>query len=78
LSEIGFGLAVFMLARAALLAPPFTGLETLPSAGVVTRSLGFLMLDAALAAAGLVVGALGVAALVALGSLAVSALGGVL
>jgi hypothetical protein len=33
------------------------------------------MLDAALAAAGLVVGALGVAALVALGSLAVSALG---
>jgi hypothetical protein len=75
LSEIGFGLAVFTLALAALLAPPFTGLDTLPSAGVVTLSLGFLMLDAALAAAGLVLGALGVAAMVALGSLAVSALG---
>jgi hypothetical protein len=78
LSGIGFGLAVFALALAALIAPPFSGLDTLPSMGVVLLALGFLMLDAALAAAGLAVGALGVASIVALGELAVKALGGLL
>jgi hypothetical protein len=76
LSGIVFGLVVFALTLAAFLAPPFSGLDTLPSIGVVMLALGFLMLDAALAAAGLVVGVLGITAVVGLGSLVANALGG--
>jgi hypothetical protein len=78
LSGIAFGLVVFVLTLTAFLAPPFSGLDTLPSLGVVLLALGFLMLDTALAAAGLVVGALGIAAVVGLGNLVANALGGLL
>jgi hypothetical protein len=70
LSGIVFGLAVFALTLTAFSAPPFSGLDTLPSLGVVLLSLGVLMTDFALAAAGLVVGALGVVAVIGLGSVA--------
>ncbi len=43
----------------AFVAPPFTGLDTLPSLGVVLISLGVLLDDALLALIGLVVGAVG-------------------
>ena len=70
LSGVVFGLAAFALTLTAFSAPPFSGLDTLPSLGVVLLALGVLMTDFALAAAGLVVGALGVVAVIGLGSLA--------
>jgi hypothetical protein len=73
LSGSVFGLAVLGLALAAFLAPPFSGLDTLPSIGVVVLALGYLMADIALASAGLVIGALGVASVIFLGSIAVKA-----
>lgn len=69
LSGMVFGLAVFSLTLPALLAPPFSGLDTLPSIGVVVLALGVLLTDAALAAAGLVIGALGVVAVIGCGNL---------
>jgi hypothetical protein len=72
LSGIVFGLVVFALTLTAFLAPPFSGLDTLPSIGVVLLALGVLMKDVALAVAGAVVGALGILAVVVLGSIAVN------
>src|SRR5882757_8625755 len=59
LSGSVFGLAVLGLALTAFLAPPFSGLDTLPSLGVVVLALGYLMADIALASAGLAIGAVG-------------------
>jgi hypothetical protein len=73
LSGIVFGFAVLALALTAFLAPPFSGLDTLPSIGVVVLALGVLLTDAVIAAAGLVIGALGVAVVVELGSLVLKA-----
>jgi len=53
----------------AFVAPPFSGLDTLPSLGVVVLSLGFLMEDAVLAGIGLVIGVLGAVVVIGLGSL---------
>jgi len=75
LSGIVFGVAVFALTLTAFLAPPFSGLDTLPAIGVVTLALGVLLTDVALAAAGILVGALGVVAVVGLGNIVVNALG---
>jgi hypothetical protein len=69
LSGMVFGLAVLALTVTAFLAPPFSGLDTLPSLGVVVLALGVLLEDFALAAAGLVIGALGVVAVIGLGTL---------
>jgi hypothetical protein len=66
---------VFALTLTAFLAPPFSGLDTLPSIGVVLLALGVLFADVALAAAGLVVGALGVVAVVGLGNIVANAVG---
>jgi hypothetical protein len=40
LTGMAFGAAVFALALTAFLSPPFSGLDTLPSLGVVVLSLG--------------------------------------
>ncbi|HWG07967.1 MAG TPA: exopolysaccharide biosynthesis protein [Solirubrobacteraceae bacterium] len=66
-----FGLAVLGLALTAFLAPPFSGLDTLPSIGLVVLSLGYLMTDVVLSAAGAAVGVIGVASVIFLGSIAV-------
>jgi hypothetical protein len=68
-----FGVLVFGLTLSAFLAPPFSGLDTLPSLGVVVMGLGVLMRDAVLALVGAVIGAIGVATILALGSLVVRA-----
>jgi hypothetical protein len=68
-----FGLLVFGLTLSAFLAPPFSGLDTLPSLGVVVMGLGVLMRDAVLAVVGAVIGAVGVATVLALGNLVVTA-----
>jgi hypothetical protein len=57
----------------AFLAPPFSGLDILPSLGVVVMGLGVLMRDVALAMVGAVIGAVGVATVLALGNLVVKA-----
>jgi hypothetical protein len=73
LSGSVFGLVVLGLALAAFLAPPFSGLDTLPSIGVVVLALGYLLADVLLAAAGGLIGLLGVASVIFLGSIAVKA-----
>ncbi len=78
LSGSVFGLIVLALALTAFLAPPFSGLDTLPSIGVVVLALGYLMADVLLASLGVVVGALGVVSVVVLGSVAVKAVESVL
>ena len=70
LSGVVFGALVFVLTLTAFVAPPFTGLDTLPSLGVVLLSLGVLLDDSLLALVGVVVGAIGVLLVVILGKLA--------
>jgi hypothetical protein len=60
LSNIAFGLLVIAGSAGAFLAPPFTGLDTLPALGVVLLSLGVLLEDFLIVAAALVVGAAGI------------------
>src|SRR5215207_999319 len=72
LSGVFFGALVFVLTLAGFVAPPLTGLDTLPSLGVVLLSLGVLLDDALLALVGVVVGAIGALLVVILGKLAYS------
>ena len=62
-----FGAAVFGFTLTAFLAPPFSGLDTLPSLGVVVLSLGVLLGDIVIAGIGLGIGAVGVAVVIGLG-----------
>ena len=66
-----FGVIVLGLTISAFLAPPFSGLDTLPSLGVVVIGLGVLLRDSVLVAVGAIIGAVGVATVLFLGSLAV-------
>jgi len=68
-----FGFVVLGLTLSAFLAPPFSGLDTLPSLGVVVIGLGVLLRDLLLALLGVLLGAIGVATILAIGSLAVEA-----
>jgi hypothetical protein len=74
-SNLVFGVLVIAGSIAAFVAPPFTGLDTLPSLGVVFLSLGVLMRDIAVVLVGLVVGAAGVVLEVVLGTAAVHGIG---
>lgn len=71
LSGSVFGLAALGLSLTAFLAPPFSGLDTLPSIGLVVLALGYLMTDIAISAVGAAIGVLGVASVIFLGSVAV-------
>jgi hypothetical protein len=75
LTNVVFGIVVAAGSAAAFLAPPFTGLDTLPALGVVLLSLGVLLEDIALVAASLVTGATGVALEILLGKAALHGLG---
>jgi hypothetical protein len=59
-SGIVYGAVTLVLVVTAFVAPPFTGLDTIPSIGVVLISLGVLLEDPILGAIGFVVGAAGV------------------
>jgi pimeloyl-ACP methyl ester carboxylesterase len=74
LSNIVFGLLVIGGSVGAFLAPPFTGLDTLPALGVVLLSLGVLLEDFLVVVAGLAVGAAGVVLEVVLGKAAINLL----
>ena len=66
-----FGLLVLAGTAGAFFAPPFTGLDTLPALAVVLISLGMLLEDFLVVAAGLVVLVGGVALEIILGAAAV-------
>jgi hypothetical protein len=70
-----FGLLVIAGSLGAFLAPPFTGLDTLPSLGVVLLSLGVLLEDFAVVVLALIVGGGGVFLEVVLGRTAVRGIG---
>lgn len=75
LSNAVFGLLVLCGSIAAFLAPPFTGLDTLPALAVVLLSLGALLEDFLVVVAALVVGAAGITLEIVLGSAAIHGLG---
>ena len=75
-SEIVFGLLAIAGSAAAFLAPPFTGLDTLPALGVVILSLGVLLGDALVAVAGALIELVGIALIIVLGGVAFTAIGG--
>ncbi len=75
LSNIVFGLLVICGSVGAFFAPPFTGLDTLPSLGVVLLSLGVLLEDFMVVVVALVVGVAGVMLEVVLGKAAINGLG---
>jgi hypothetical protein len=70
-----FGLLVIAGSAAAFLAPPFTGLDTLPAIGVVLLSLGVVLEDFAVVVLALVVGSAGVILEIVLGKTAVRGIG---
>jgi hypothetical protein len=70
-SNAVFGLLVIAGSLGAFLAPPFTGLDTLPALGVVLLSLGVLLEDFAVVVLALVAGGAGVLLEIVLGKAAV-------
>lgn len=74
LSGVIYGALVLVLTLTAFLAPPFSGLDTVPSVGVVLLSLGVLLDDSLLALLGVIVGAVGVLIVIILGEAAYSGL----
>jgi hypothetical protein len=74
-SNTVFGLLVIAGSLAAFLAPPFSGLDTLPSLGVVLLSLGVVLEDFAVVVLALIVGGAGVLLEVVLGKAVVRGIG---
>ena len=74
-SNAVFGLLVIAGSLGAFLAPPFTGLDTLPALGVVLLSLGVLLEDFAVVLLALIVGSAGVLLEIVLGRAAVRGIG---
>ena len=63
------GLIIFILTLFAFLAPPFSGLDTLPALGVVIISLALIFEDLILCIVGLIVGVVGIGLVITLGRL---------
>jgi hypothetical protein len=74
LTNIVFGILVIGGSVAAFVAPPFTGLDTLPALGVVLLSLGVLLRDILVVLAGLAFGGAGVVLEIVLGKAAIHGL----
>ena len=62
------GLVILLFTVAAFVAPPFSGLDTLPSLGVVVIALSLILEDALITIIGIVIGLAGIALEIALGS----------
>jgi len=75
LSNIVFGLLVVAGTAGAFLAPPFTGLDTLPALGVVLLSLGVLLQDFAVVILAMAIGFGGVLLEFVLGKAAIEGIG---
>ena len=76
LAGVVYGVVTLVLVVTAFAAPPFTGLDTLPSFGVVLIILGVLLEDPILGGIGFVIGAAGVLVAFLLGRAAVDAVRG--
>ena len=74
-SNTVFGVLATAGSLAAFLAPPFTGLDTLPALGVVLLSLGVLLEDFAVVVLALIIGSGGVLLEIVLGKAAVRGIG---
>jgi hypothetical protein len=77
-TNIVFGLLVIGGSAGAFLAPPFSGLDTLPALGVVVLSLGVLLEDILVVLAAVLMGAAGVILEIVLGTAAINGLGSLL
>lgn len=71
-----FGVFVLIFSLAAFLAPPFSGLDTLPALAIVMLSLAIILEDMVLAIIGITIGAVGIAVIVSLGKIVVKLVGG--
>jgi len=65
-----FGVVILGLAVTAFVAPPFSGLDTLPALGVVVIALSLILEDALVTLIGLAIGVAGVILVIVLGSAA--------
>jgi hypothetical protein len=75
LTNVVFGSIVIAGSVAAFVAPPFSGLDTLPALGVVLLSLGVLLEDLVLVVVALTVGVAGVALEILLGRAVINGIG---
>jgi hypothetical protein len=75
LTNIVFGLLVIGGSLGAFLAPPFSGLDTLPALGVVLLSLGVLLEDVLVVVGAILVGLAGVVLEIFLGTAVVNGVG---
>ena len=78
LTDIVFGLLAIAGTVGAFLAPPFSGLDTLPALSVVLLSLSVLLEDALVALVGLVLGVTGITLELALGAAAIHGISAIL
>ncbi len=62
------GVVILLLTVGAFVAPPFSGLDTLPALGVVVIALSLILEDAVVTIVGIAIGVAGVALEIALGS----------
>jgi hypothetical protein len=62
------GLVIIAFSASAALAPPFSGLDTLPALGVVTISLAIILEDAVVLGIGMLIGTGGVVLIVTIGA----------
>jgi hypothetical protein len=69
------GLILMTFAAVAALAPPFSGLDTIPSMGAVAVALSVILEDAAVLVLGVVIGAIGTAVIFAIGAAAYELVG---
>ena len=72
------GAVLIVFAAAAALAPPFSGLDTLPAIGAVLVTLAVLLEDLAVLAAGIVVGVAGIVLMASVGAAVVHLVGDLL
>jgi hypothetical protein len=77
-SDIVFGLLAIIGTAGAFLAPPFSGLDTLPALGVVVVSLGVLLEDVLVALVGILLGSTGIALELVLGAAALHGISSIL
>jgi hypothetical protein len=59
-------LVIIIFALAATVAPPFTGLDTLPALGIILISLGLILYDSYIIFLGFIVGVTGIAIIISL------------
>lgn len=64
----GLGLVILMFTVAAFVAPPFSGLDTLPALGVVIISLALILEDIYIVFGGIAIGLIGIAVEIAAGT----------